>query len=58
MCRVSAAEPRDEGVDDGAGQFEPDNKAAERLQQVIGLRVMVWERKVNRQPVYRPSLAG
>ena len=53
-----AAEPRDEGVDDGAGQFEPDNKAVERLQQVIGLRVMVWERKVNRQPVYRPSLAG
>jgi hypothetical protein len=42
---MSGAEPRNEGVDDGAGQFEPDNEAAERLRQVSGLRVMIQERK-------------
>jgi len=52
---VSGAEPRDEGVDDGAGQFEPDNEAAERLRQVSGLRVMIQERKGRRDAEPRAS---
>lgn len=44
MCRVSDAEPRDGGLDDGAGQFEPDNKAAERLTLAHKLGAPVWLR--------------